>query len=810
MLQDLRYALRALGNSPSFTAVAVLTLALGIGANTAIFSVVDSVLLRPLPYPDAEELVLVWGRMDERGVTEFPHSPPNFRDYQEQSTRFEGLGAVFTFTQPLGGAEGDPEQVAVGAVSHNFFRVLGVSPTLGRDFTEEDGIPAEPQPGQPPGFSPPSTAILSHRLWQQRYGGDPDVVGTRIDVAGNLLTVAGVMPPDFALHTPADAGLIDDPELWIALRMDFDQAAPGNVFLTVVGRLRDDATLEQARTDMDRVAANIRETYEGWGNAGFGLDVVRLREHLTRAVRPVLWALMGAVGFVLLIACANVSNLLLVRATTREKELAVRSAMGGSRKRLVRQMLLESGLLAAGGALAGVGLARAGIEILLTMRPEQLPRIEAVGMDASVFAFTAGIAAVAALVFGMVPAVQGTRLELVDALRDRGGTGAERRSRRLRNGVVVAEVALSLVLLIGAGLMVRSFDQLRSADPGFRPENVLTFDVTLPQPRYPLPSDRARAGDQLLERLRSIPGVVRASAGFPLPLSGQLMNGRYGSEEALSDPQLFRQADYRAVMPGYFETMGTRLLEGRTLTAADQADSTNVVVVDRPLAESLWPRQTAVGKRFLIRFISPEPQWVRVVGVVEHQRNQSLAEDGRPTVFFTDRYAGSFGALTWVLRTSVPPMSVVDAARREVQALDDQLPLARVRPMSAYVDDAMAQTRFALVLIGVFGLAALVLAAVGLYGILAYAVRQRTAEIGLRMAFGARRESILKMVVGQGMLLTAGGILLGVAGALGLTRLMSDMLVGVEPTDPVTYAGIALLFLGVAAGACALPALREE
>ncbi|HSR42920.1 MAG TPA: ABC transporter permease, partial [Longimicrobiales bacterium] len=663
-------------------------------------------------------------------------------------------------------------------------------------------------PGQPPGFSPPSVAILSHALWRQRYGGDPDVVGRRVDLGGNPVTVVGVLPADFELHMPPGVTFAQDADLWTALRIDPEQAPRGNVFLTVLGRLEEGATLEQARTDMERVAAHQREIYEGWENAGFGLDVVPLQEHLTRAVRPVLWALMGAVAFVLLIACANVSNLLLVRATTRERELAIRSAMGGSRGRLLRQMLLESGVLAGAGALLGLLFARAGIELLLFLRPEELPRIDAVSLDGSVLLFTVAAAAAAALVFGTAPAMQGSRPELAAALRDRAGTGEKSRGRRLRNGVVVAEVALSLVLLIGTGLMVRSFLRLQRVDPGFRPENVLTFDVNLPQPRYPLPADRARMNARLQERLRALPGVEEASGAIPLPLSGVQMNGRYGDEEALNSPDRYRQADYRGVLPGYFEALGTRLLEGRTFTPADQADSASVVVVDEKLARALWPNESAVGRRFVVRATAPEPQWVEVIGVVEHQRHASLAEEGRETVYFTDRFIGSGGFLTWALRTSVPPLSLVDAVRREVQAVDAGLPLARVRSMESYVDDAMAPTRFALILIAVFGVLALILASIGLYGVLAYAVRQRTAEIGVRMAFGAEAGTILRMVVGRGLALSAVGVVLGLGASLGLTRLISGMLVGVGPTDPVTFAGISLLFLAVAATACWIPARR--
>ncbi|MEQ8329249.1 MAG: ABC transporter permease [Longimicrobiales bacterium] len=806
VMNDLRYALRTLTKNPGFTVVAVVTIGLGIGANTAIFSVVRAVLMGPLPYADAERLVMVHGAMRTRGVTEFPMSPPDYRDIRDQSTVLEDAAAVFTFAQSLTG-DGAPVQVQMGLVTHNFFDLLGVAPALGREFGPDDDRPNEQgiQPGQPGAL--PSVAVLSHALWQQRFGGDPQALGRTIDVGGVSAEVVGVMPPAFELLMPPGAALARDVEVWLAGRLDYDNAPRNNVFLRVVGRLRPDATLEQAQAELDRIASGLAAENEAMAAAGFAIDVEPLAAGITADVRPVLLALFGAVGFVLLIACANVANLLLVRASARERELAVRAALGGSRVQLIRQMLLESGLLALAGAAVGVALAALGIEALLAMVPAELPRVDQVGIDGVVLGFTFAAAVGAALVFGVVPAVQASRVELADALKDRGQASTRGSTRTIRNAVVVGEVALSTVLLIGAGLMLRSFVALSSVDPGYDAEEVLTFDVSLPFGRYPSAGERDRVMTELRRRMAAVPGVEAVSAVFPLPLDDDIMNGRYGLEDALSDPSAFRQAAYRTVRPGYFEAMGTPVLEGRTFTEADHADSTLVVVVDELLAQKLWPGESAVGKRMLIRAITPEPEWVEVVGVVQHQRSETLAADGMEQVFFTDRYFGGF-ASAWVVRAGLDAALLAPALRGAVDAVDPDLPLASFRRLQSDVDRAMGPTTFALTLIGLFGVIALVLASVGLYGVLAYVVRQRSAEIGVRMAFGAQAESILALVVRQGLGLAGAGLVLGLVVAVPLSGVLEAMLVGVAPTDAVTFVGISAVFAVVALLACWIPARR--
>jgi len=805
LARDAAYAIRSLAKSPGFAAVAVLTIGLGIGANTAIFSVVRAVLLAPLPYDEPGELFVAWGQMRNRGVLTFPTSPPDFKDYQDQADLVEEMGAVFTFQAPLTG-DGEPEQVEVGFVTPNFFRMLGITPILGRDFVSSDGTPNEAgvQPGSP--GSLPTMVILSHALWQQRWGGDPGVVGRTIELQGPA-EIVGVLPAGFELLMPAAAALASAPDLWTAMRVDFVNSPRNNVFLRPVGRLREGVTLEQAQAQVDRIAVSLASEDPVKTSAGYAVRLAPLQSELTADVRPVILALFGAVVFVLLIACANVSNLLLVRAAGRRRELAVRAALGGSRTRIVRQLLMESGIVAGMGALVGVVLAMLGVRALLALRPDDLPRIANVGIDGPVLGFAIAAAAGAALLFGLLPSLQASRVDLADSLNERGQAGSGTGRALLRNAVVVGEVALSLVLLIGAGLMMRSFVELSRVEPGYDPDDLVTFEVAIPFNRYPQPSARSELAAALRLRMEAIPGVVSAGAAFPMPLSGRVFNGRYGGEEARVNPEAFRQAGYRGVLPGYFEAMGTRLLAGRVFTEADFVDSAAVVLVDEKLARTLWPSESAVGKRFLVRATSQEPEEVEVIGVVEHQRHESLAAEGMETVFFTDRYLGGF-ATTWAVRAGVDPLTLLPAIRSAVGAVDAELPVADVRTMRDRVDEAMGPTRFALTLIGVFGAIAMLLATVGLYGVLASVVRQRTPEIGVRMAFGAESRAILRLVVRQGLGLAGLGIAVGLVAALLLTGVIESMLVGVRPTDPVTFAAIGAGFVLVSLLACWIPARR--
>ena len=805
IVRDVRHALRAFARTPAFAVVAVVTIGLGIGANTAIFSVVRAVLLRPLPYEDPDRLVLVVGELENRDVQYWPTSPPDLIEYQAQVTRLAQLEAVFTFAQPMTGGDAEPEQIEVGAVTPGFLQMLGARAVLGRLFTEEDAVPVAED--TPPGEGPPAMIVLSHELWQRRFAGDADVVGRTVQL-GDDATVVGVLEPGFALYMPPAAGISADIDVWVAPRLNPATANRNNVFLRMVGRLADGATIAQAQQQLEGVVDRLRAQNPRAEAAGLRQQIVPMHEDLTREVRPIVMALLGAVGFVLLIACANVSNLLLVRASTREREMAVRAALGGSRWGMARLVLTESLVLALMGGALGIAIAAGGIRLLLALQPPDLPRLSTVAIDGVVLGYTALAALAAAAFFGLIPSVQASRADLARVLKDRGASAGSRLQGKVRGGVVVLEVALSLVLLIGAGLMVRSFMALRDVDPGYDADRVLTFGVQLPFQRYGSEEERLQFITRFREQLAALPGVTSAAATTPLPLSGVGSNGPYGTEAVLANPDLYQQADVRVVTEGYFETMGTRIIEGRTFTDADRTDATGYVVVDRTLARKTWPGETAVGRRLMIRFGGPDYVPVQVIGVVEHQRNGSLAMEGRETIYYHDAYAGTPGTMTWLVRSDADPRTLVGGVRRALAEIDPLIPMVDVRTMGDYVSAAMGPTRFALALIGVFGVTALVLAAVGLYGVIAYTVRQRTPEIGIRMTFGAARETILRMVVLQGLRLTSVGVAIGVVGAFGLTRVIENQLVGVRPTDPLTFAGVALAFLAVAAAACALPALR--
>lgn len=804
--RDVRFALRLFARAPGFAAIAVFTIGLGIGANTAIFTVVRAVLLRPLPYAQPDRLVMVWSDLVRRNIPHFPLSPPDLKDMREQTTSFTALEGVVTFAQALTGDGGEPEQVQLGGVTPGFLGMLGVRAELGRAFTEDDALP--PADAAAPGAGPPIMVLLSDALWRRRYGGDPDVVGRGVELGGGPAIVVGVLPPGFRLYAPEAANLTTAIDAWVALRIDYATADRNTGFLRVIGRLAPGVTLARALEDLNGVVGRLDQQNERMHTAGRRMRVVPLRDDITVHVRPTVLALLGAVGFVLLIACANVSNLLLVRGAAREREMAVRAALGGGGLRIAQQVFVESLLLAGAGALLGTALAAGGVRLLLALQPANLPRIETVAVDGPVFVYTAAAAMLAALIFGTLPALHASRADLARALKDRGRASGARAQAMLHGSVVVLEVALSLVLLIGAGLMLRSFAVLRDVQPGFEPQNLLTFELGLPFGRYPAPVDRATFSRLLRERLEAESGIQSATAAMPLPLTSVANHGPYGREEALGQPDQLKQADLRIVLPEYFATMRTAVIAGRTLSAADESDSAAVVVVDRVLAEKTWPGESAVGKRMLIRLFTPEPIFVDVVGVVDHQRNGTLAAEGRETVYFPGRFAGSWNNMHWAVRTTGDPLRAVGAVRAVLAELDPLLPISRVQPMTEYVDGAMAPTRFALILIGIFGLTALLLASIGLYGVLAYAVRQRTAEIGLRMAFGARGTSILRMVVTEGLRLAFIGVVLGLAAALALTRVLGTLLVGVQPTDATTYAAVAALFLAIAALACYVPAWR--
>jgi putative ABC transport system permease protein len=813
-LKDLNYAARGLRKNLGFATVATVTIALGIGACTAIFSVVNAVLLRPLPYANAQRLVLVWGELRARHVDDWPFSPPDLRDLQQQSANVfdEIAGMIPAGRVPLAGPGGDPEQIRVGGATPNLFRVLGARVLAGRDFVQDDATPVPQLPGQA-AAGPPVSAILSHAFWARRFGADPSVIGKDVELGNGRARIVGVLSPGFELLLPPRVRSESAPEMWTAARIDVDTANRNNVVFRVIGRLKPGVNVEQAQVQADHIAADLRQHFPIKQTAGLYFHVIPMFDDLVGDVRPTIASLMGAVAFVLLIACANVANLLVVRASGRSRELAVRAAIGASRGQLVRQMLAESLVIAACGTALGLILARAGIQVLIASGPVDLPRLDAVAMDPAVLAFAVLAGVLTAVVCGLVPALRASRTDVMDVLRSVGGrSGGLRGGRKLRSGVVVAEVALSFILLVGAGLMLRSVLALAQVKPGYDPNNVLTFIL---QSRSLQAEGRAVFNRQVRERLLAIPGVSGATAAAPLPLDGQLTNGRWGTETAVADPSKFRQANFHSVLPGYFETLRTKLIAGRVFTDADnvidqKTDLPRQIIIDDDLAALAFRGESAIGKRLLLRITTPEAEWYEVIGVVGHQRHSSLATPGPEAIFVMDGHFGHGFATRWAVRTAGDPNQMVAAVRAAVAQVDPRAPLAEIQPMTTFVDKAMAPIRFTATLVGIFAAVAVILAAVGLYGVLSTIVRQRTAEIGMRMVFGAPRSSILQLVVGEGLKLSAAGIAIGLAGALAITRVTASMLVGVNPTDPITFAAIVVLFALIAMLASWIPARRAS
>jgi predicted permease len=809
--KDFVHAARLLRKNPVFTATAVVTIALGIGASTAIFSVTDAVLLNPLPYKNPASLVLACSDMTRRGVRDFPFSNADFIDLRNGTkSSFEDIAGVFSFPGTVPREDGSLEQASFAIVTTNFFGLLGRRVVAGRDFEDADGTPqTAPAAGAAAGAQPPPTppnAILSYEYWQRRFGGNRAVIGTRLPPAGQGSLVVGVLEPQTQLLLPPDMGQELAPDLWLANRLAYDAANRNNVSMQVVARLKPGATMERAQSQADSVVAESRRNFIIHATSGWSIRIEPMQKYLVDRVRPTILVLMGAVIFLLLIACANVANLLLVRASLRERELAVRAAMGASRWRLVRQMFAEAMLLASLGTAIGLGLAWAGIRELRAIAPANLPRLDSVGIDLTVVFFSALAGLGAAAVFGLGPAFRASRADVIQVLRASGRT-AGLGGGLIRGGVVVAEVALSFVLLVGSGLMIRSFMALQRINPGFDPHGLLTFTLIGAGGGKP-PQERLAFTRQIADRLRALPGIESVTASSNLPLSGGFNPIRWGTAPALSDPSKFQAVDFQVVLPGYFETMRTPLLAGRTFTDADNVPGRNLVVVDQALAAKAYPMESAVGKRILVRLQTPDPQWVEIIGVVAHQRATGLADPGREQLYFTDAYTKVGFLGQWALRTSADPGNYTRAAREAVAKIDPHILFTQVFPMEHYLVESQASTRFSLLLIGVFATIAALLAAVGLYGVLATLVRQRTAEIGVRVALGAAPGSIFSLVVGHGFRLAAIGIAAGFAAALILTRAIASLLVGVTPTDPVTFAAMIAVFLLIAALASWIPGRR--
>jgi putative ABC transport system permease protein len=796
--QDLVYAWRTLCRTPGFAIVAILTLGLGIGASTTIFTIVNGVLLRPLPsYREPERIANLWVDFGV-GAQSLPvMSPGDFRDYQQRSQSFEMLaagsgGRVIGALGALTGGHGEPERVDVSPVTANFFPLLGVNPLHGRQFTAEEEAIGGPQ-----------VVILSYGLWQRRYGSDPTLIGRRIQMDGVDHTVVGVMPADFHLWLPAEAFLITDSDVWKPLQYNYARQPPRNFTLfTVLGRLKPGVTFAQAQAEMSGIAKQLRAENPILEDGDMRVRVVPLQHDVVKHARKPIVLLFVAVGFVLLIACANVAHLLLARATAREREMAVRGALGASRRRLLRQLATESLLLAAGGFIIGLVVTRAGTQTLALLNPGNIPRLSSVVIDGVALLFAAGASLLTAVLFGAVPALRAAGINLNRTLRATGSAYAGQ--VRLRRALMMGEMALALVLLIGAGLMIRSFGALQQVRPGFDPQMVHTFFAAMPAVKYPTPAAREAMLRRMEEALRAIPGVTDVGFTSQLPLTGSGSLLPYAYNEATARNWESETSDVRAVSPAYFRAMGTRLLAGRFFDAHDTPQQ-NRIIIDETLAARAWPGDRAVGKRLQVGPNNTPNNFAEVIGVVEHIRMHDLSRPVRPQLY---RPFGAGGRPGVVIRAAVAPAAISHEVEMVMKRLDPDMPLDQLQPMSVYVANALAQTRLGLVVMLFFGGAALLLSCIGIYGVFSYSVNQRTREIGIRMALGQSAASVRNQVLAEGLRLSAVSTVFGLAAALLVTRSVASLLYDVTPGDPVTFASMAGLLMAAALAGCYVPARR--
>ena len=795
-LQDVRYAIRSAVKQPGFTAVVLLTLALGIGANTAIFSVLHTVVFKKLPYPDAEQVVMLWQQGRDGKTSNVGY--PTFFDWRARSKSFEGMAAMSYWNPTVSTSTGEPEEIDGSFVSEDFFKVLGVAPLLGRTFNAEEDRPNQN-----------NVVIISHGLWQRRFGGDPAVIGKTISLNGYERRIVGVMPATFQSiltyeKLPA--------EIWRPLGYQGEQAPACRScqHLRVVGRLRKGTTLQQANVELDTIFANVRREHPN-DYASDKVIVEPLQEQFSADSRPVLLVMFGAVGCVLLVACANVAGLMLARSVARQRELAVRTALGARRVRIVRQLLTESSLLALAGGALGIALAAAGIRALVALAPGNIPRLDQVRIDPMALAFALSASLLTGILFGLAPALAASRLDLQGAMKE-GGRGSSGRRAGAREALVLADVALALVLLAGAGLMVRSLGQLLRVDPGFNPENVLTMELTVFGPQfYDEKTGRQQTEttyQQILERVRALPGVVAAGAVTQLPLGGDGdMYGLRFKDKPVANPADSPSGDRYCVTPGYLEAMGIRVVRGRSITAEDRAQAQPVILVNEEIAARVWPGEDPLGK--FIQMGAESNPWRQVVGVVKTVRHTGLDEADRMQFYApTAQWEFADSGLKLTVRTAGEPTNLANAVRESIWGVNRNVRIGRVMAMREVVGNSAADRRFAMILLSSFAGMAVLLAAIGLYGLMSYSVTQRTGEIGVRMALGGSPAAMLGMVLRRGMLLTLCGVAVGIAAALALGRTVESMLFAVKPYDPLTLATVALLLCAVAAAACWVPARR--
>ncbi|MGD8868633.1 MAG: ABC transporter permease [Gemmatimonadales bacterium] len=791
IVRDLRYGWRKLWAKPGFAAVAILTLALGIGANTAIFSVVDAVLLRPLPYPEPDRLVRVWEIRpdgDDHNVV----SRGNYMDWRDQAASFETLGAHSTgYGVGLGG-EGEPVRINMASLTPGAFRVLGVAPLVGRTFSEEEGVPGNA-----------NVAVLSYGLWQRRFGGNPDVVGQSILVDDERYSVLGVMPASFEFPEPSV-------QLWVPWPLgEEDRASRRSHNLQVIGRLDHGVSLQRAQAGLDAIAARLAEEYpqhmQGWG-----VNVQPYRADLVSGVRPLLMVLLGVVALVLLLACANLANLLLARAMVREREVAVRGALGAGRGRLVRQFLTEALLIAVLGGALGFALTAAGLGLFVSLAPDDIPLLGHTRIEPAVFAFAAAATLLATLLFGLLPALRASASDPAATLRAGTERGGGLRQARLRSALLVTEVALSVVLLSGAGLLVRSFMEIERVDYGFDPENVLITYVSLPSARYSGTPQQVDFFQRVLKRIEAVPGV-RSAAGTTDPPALQVSVTFSFAIEGRPRPGPREREDpvpLAAVTPGYFRALGIPLIQGRALNETDGPEAPAVLVINQALAKRHWPGQNPVGQR--ISFQGQQGPWLEIVGVVGDTRHSGLDRPTEPAIYipFAQKRWTWMNWLALAVRTDTDPEGLAATVRDAIWEVDGTLALGRIARLTDLYGELNARRRFATVLLSVFAGLALILGTVGVYGVLAYAVAQRTREIGVRIALGAQRASVAATVVRQGMVLALAGVVLGIPAALGLSRFLDSLVFGISTRDPVTFVAVPLLLLAVAGLAAYLPARR--
>jgi putative ABC transport system permease protein len=802
LIKDIRYGIRGLLKRPGFTAVAIVTLALGIGANTAIFSVVNAVVLRPLPYAEPERLMTLWETMpgsDQRSV-----APGNFVDWRTQNKTFQGLAATFYANFNLT-SDGEPDRIDGATITSNFMSVLGASAQLGRTFQSEDDEHQDR-----------SLVLISDGLWRRRFGADQNVVGRTITIDETSHTIVGVMGRGFQFPERSD--------LWVlgrnrgAVPTSLISQAPKNDwvherdahFIRVIGRLKPGVTLSQAQSDIAGIANRLEQEFPQT-NGGLGSSIVPLHTQVVGEVRGVLFILLGAVGFVLLIACTNVANLMLARATQRDREIAIRTAVGASRLRLVRQLLTESLLLSLVGGLAGLLVSLWAVGLFIKLSPGDIPRLNEASVDLRLLGFTLLVSLLTGVGFGLLPAFQATRTNLNTALKEGGTKSSEGRQRRgARNILVVTEIALAQVLLVGAALLAISYVRVTQINPGFNPDRVLTAKIAPSAKKYPDSRSRSAFYATVLEHLQTLPGVESAGMVMSLPLTGSSMNRGFrveGRPSPKSDENV--TMDFQIVSPGYFSTLEIPVKQGRGLTDTDTGTSERVIVINSAMARQYWPNEDPVGKRLAIGESAKDTSWRTIVGVVADNRHASLSEMPVPTAFISYRQdLESWPRMGFVIKAKTDAASLTSAVRKELAAIDRSQPVYAVEPMEKLLQTSVAQRRFVMLLLGSLSAIALALAMVGVYGVISFSVSERTQEIGIRMALGARAADVLRMVLGQAMRVTLVGIVIGLGAAFALTRLLSSLLFEVSPTDLRTFSIVAALLGAVALFACYIPARR--